>query len=200
VRLSLANIKAVKYACLNFHYQKKVPALVNIAHNIYNDSDEWCGCIVYNRAIGKHIASSMSYTLELIRVALNGKQEFTSKAISMSINKLKKEHPEIHLLISYADSEQGHYGTIYQATNWYYINSYKTDDKYIDDNGVVYHRRTISKSGFVKHFGQYVKCRKFSDLQRIPQGKKHLYYYPLTKEMKQICEQIKKPYPKKTTS
>lgn len=198
MKLSLANGKAIKYACENFHYAGKQPAVVKKAYNIYNDSNDWCGCIVYNYPKGKHIANRMTDCYELIRVALNGKQEQTSKAVSMTIKDIKKNNPEIKLLISYADTDQGHNGTIYQATNWYYIDKRKTGDCYQDPKtGKLYHARVLSNTGLKKQFGRVVRVKTMDSMTRIKKGYKHLYYYPLTKELKEVCEQIKKPYPKK---
>ena len=58
--------------------------------------------------------------MELVRVALNGKQEKTGSAVAKSLWLLKKKAPVVRLVVSYADSEQGHSGIIYQATNWIY--------------------------------------------------------------------------------
>jgi dTDP-4-dehydrorhamnose reductase len=57
---------------------------------------------------------------ELIRMALNGKHESTSKVLASAIKLFKKDNPICKLIISYADTGQGHKGVIYQATNWIY--------------------------------------------------------------------------------
>lgn len=44
-----------------------------------------------------------------------------SQAISLGIKWIKKFHPEIKLLVSYAGRKEGNYGYIYQATNWEYL-------------------------------------------------------------------------------
>ena len=46
------------------------------------------------------------------------------------VNKVnKKQIPLCKLLISYADFWQGHYGIIYQATNWYFVENIKSSGK-----------------------------------------------------------------------
>lgn len=47
MRLTKAKAKAVKYACENFHYSKCTPSC-QYAYNVYNDNEEWCGCIVFS--------------------------------------------------------------------------------------------------------------------------------------------------------
>lgn len=46
MRLTQANSKAVEYACKHFHYSLSVPA-VQFAYNVYNEQNEWCGCILF---------------------------------------------------------------------------------------------------------------------------------------------------------
>ena len=82
MRLTLANAKAIKHACLKFHYAKSVPS-VQYGFNVYNDDDEWCGVICYGGGatpnIGKPFGLMQGEILELVRVALNGKQKTTFK-------------------------------------------------------------------------------------------------------------------------
>ena len=44
-----------------------------------------------------------------------------SQAISLGIKWIKKNLPNIKLLVSYAGRKEGNYGYIYQATNWEYL-------------------------------------------------------------------------------
>ena len=44
-----------------------------------------------------------------------------SQAISLGIKWIKKNRPDIKLLVSYAGRKEGNYGYIYQATNWEYL-------------------------------------------------------------------------------
>ena len=46
MRLEKASYKAVKYACLNFHYAKVCP-VVWIAYAVFNNINEWCGVITF---------------------------------------------------------------------------------------------------------------------------------------------------------
>ena len=48
MRLELASNKAIKYSCLNFHYAKSVP-VNTFAYSVFNDNNEWCGCVVFGR-------------------------------------------------------------------------------------------------------------------------------------------------------
>ena len=201
MRLEKASYKAIKYACINFHYAKRLPAQPMVGFSCFNEKNEWCGCIVYNNGMnnqGKMFGLSIGQTSELVRVALNGKQSSTSKYVAMSIRLFKQQNPLCRLLVSYADSDEKHYGTIYQAMNWYFIGSKKTSDKFIDPKtGKDIHSRSTSKSGITSQFGVIKRVPKTSELIRIKKGVKHKYIYPLDKKFIPMCKEMSKPYPKK---
>lgn len=190
MRLEIASTKAVKYACLNFHYAKVVP-LVRLAYSVFNDKGEWCGVITFGGGAGANMGKpyklNQGQYLELTRMALNGKQESTSKAMSIAIKLIKKHNPQIQLLMSYADKGQNHYGTIYQATNWYFVEENETSGKDYFYKGKWRHDRTLN--AYSKIFLSTLESRKRSG--------KRKYLFPLNKKMKELCEEIKKPYPKK---
>lgn len=56
MRLTRATKEAVKYACLHFHYAKAVP-VNTIGYNVYNDSDEWCGVVLFGSGACNHIGN-----------------------------------------------------------------------------------------------------------------------------------------------
>ena len=156
MRLTPATKEAIRYACLHYHYAKAVP-VNTVGYNVYNDSYEWCGVILFgtgaNNRIGSEYGLLQGQILELVRVALNGKQERTSQAVAMALKQLKKDCPLCRMVVSYADCDQNHLGTIYQATNWRYVGTSmenQQDSSWIV-NGKRRHGRIIS--GWVKQRG-----------------------------------------------
>lgn len=187
--LKKASSKAIKYACMNFHYAKTVPA-ASVGYSVFNDKNEWCGVILYGGGasanMGKPYNLRYGQYLELVRMALNGKQESTSKAMAISIKLLRKHCPTVKLLISYADKGQNHFGTIYQATNWYFVEESESSGVDLFYNGKWVHDRirgTMSK-------------KLVDSLPKRKRSGKRKYLYPLDKEFVNYCEKIKKPYPK----
>ena len=162
MRLEKASQKAIKYACMNFHYAKSLP-VNTFGYSVFNDTGEWCGVILYGIGANNNIAKSYNLNqgevIELVRVALNGKHQTTSKALSLSLKLLKKDLPLVKLIVSYADKDQSHVGIIYQATNWYYTGdsmNNSTDSSWII-KGKRYHGRIISdwikrKGGLIYFF------------------------------------------------
>lgn len=190
MRLQKASSKAIKYAIMNWHYSKIVP-ICQCSFSVFNNANEWCGVICYSLGANKNISNPYGLTqgsvCELVRVALNGKQESTSKAVSLSISLLKKKCPIIKLIVSYADTEQGHCGTLYQATNWYYTGASRGSVPLL--NGKKIHKRTYSSV-----HGSY------SGVTMIRTKDKHKYIYPLDKSLIPLCMSLSKPYPKKNAS
>ena len=69
----------------------------------------------------------------------------------MCIRELKKDFPEIKLIVSYADTQQKHLGIIYQATNWIYTGVSIAESFVID--GKKTHSRSIKpKHDWTSHF------------------------------------------------
>lgn len=147
MRLEKASYKAIKYACLKFHYARSVPANP-FGYCVFNEKKEWCGVVVFGTGsihnIGKKYSLSQGQCIELVRMALNGKQHKTSKCLAMALKLIRKDLPLLKLIVSYADSEQNHKGIIYQATNWLYTND--SIDKNLLVDGVRTHRRSFSIS------------------------------------------------------
>lgn len=194
MRLEKASYKAIKYACLNFHYSKSVP-YCSTGYSVFNDKNEWCGVVLFNRGSrngGKPYELVIGEFAELIRMALNGKQESTSKVLSLAMKIFKKNNPICKMLISYADTGQGHKGIIYQATNWFYEGEIIPSRPFFKDaNGKMIHSRTAAK---MKEQG---KIKNYDDgLERITNTNKHRYIYPLDKSLIPLCKSLSKPYPK----
>jgi hypothetical protein len=192
MRLEKASKKAVQYACIKFHYAKVVPAQY-IGYSVFNDLGEWCGVILFGGGAGAYMGKpyGLNYGqyLELTRMALNGKQESTSKAMSIAIRLIKKDCPTVKLLISYSDKGQNHYGTIYQATNWYFVEENESSGKDYFYKGKWRHDRTLNE--YPKEFLSKLESRKRSG--------KRKYIFPLDKSFIHLCKGLSKPYPKQAS-
>lgn len=200
MRLTIANAKAIKYACLNFHYAKSVPS-VQYGFNIYNDTEELCGVICYGGGatpnIGKPFGLAQGEILELVRVALNGKQKTTSECVSASLKELHRINPLIQMIISYADIDQEHAGTIYQATNWLYLGrmNENTRSAFII-NGKKMHPRTIGSMGGTQSL-QWVRENLDKNAEEFISKGKHRYIYCFNKKLRKRWLKETLPYPKK---
>ena len=187
MRLEIASNKAIKYACMNFHYAKAVPTY-SIGYSVF-ENNNWCGVVLFGGGASVNMPTKFNLRngqyLELNRMALNGKQSSTSKVLSIAIKLIKKECPTVRMLFSYADKGQKHAGIIYQATNWYYIENIESSGTEYLLNGIWKHDR-----------GRYNWGVDFKKLPKRKKAGKHKYIYPLDKTLIPLCKSLSKPYPK----
>lgn len=191
--LEKASPSAIKYAVMNWHYSKSVP-VVNLGYSVFTDDREFCGVICFGRGatnkIGSPYGLQSGQCIELIRVALNGRQQTTSKALSIAMRLVRRDVPLAKMLVSFADTEQDHLGIIYQATNWHYVGMSKAADEYIV-NGRRMHGRSLRAK-----YGSHLNI----DHEIVKGSVKHRYIYPLDKSLLSLCKKIAMPYPKSERS
>lgn len=180
IRLFKATPEQIRYSCLYFHYAKTIPSC-QLGFSCF-DNLTFLGVILYgggaNNNLAKKYGLLQGQIMELVRVALNGKQEFpTSKYVALSIKLLHKHKPLVKMLISYADTKQGHKGIIYQATNWIHDGMVDSESAVDPKTGEVKHTRSLhSKYGSIKGF------------KRVKDMPKHRYIYPFDENLRRELE------------
>ncbi len=192
LKLDWATHKAAKFACENWHYAKKMPVNKTVKIGIWEDF-KFIGVIIFSPgatpSLYKTYNISQQQGCELTRIALTIHKTPVSKMLSLALTFLKKSNPGMELVISFADTKQGHHGGIYQATNWIYV-GVAGPRRLPKLKGKFIHERSLSvlvKSGKAKR----------SDCEWVKAEPKHKYLYPLNNEMKFKIETLRKPYPKR---
>lgn len=200
--ITKATPEAIRYACMNFHYAKAMPT-IKYSFNVYNDKNEWCGVILYSFGATPNIAKPFNLNqgevIELVRVALNGKQECTSMAVAMTLRELHKIAPQIKIIVSFADCDQNHNGTIYQATNWIYLgltNENKRGGFII--HGKKVHPKTVYSWG-MKQSLEWIKANVDANATEFITKGKHKYIFVFDKRLRKQYMKQAKPYPKNET-
>ena len=200
ITLKRAIPEAIRYACLNFHYAKVVPS-AQYAYNVYNEQGEWCGVIIYGVGANVHIATPFGMAngevLELVRVALNGKQPCTSECVAASLKQIHKDAPQVKLVVSYADMDQEHIGTIYQATNWLYLGNMNVGGRggfWI--NGKRMHPKSVHSRGWVESV-EWLKANVDPCAREIKTKGKRKYIWVYDKKLRKEWQKKALPYPKK---
>ena len=188
-----ATYKAVKYACEHWHYSKSVPVGKLVKIGAWEDG-HYIGCVLFGRGatshLGKPYGLKQTECVELVRIALTTHKTPVSRIIRIALKFLKEANPNLRLIVSFADKEEGHHGGIYQATNWIYSGT-SADCMFPIINGEKVHPRTLSimvKSG---------KFKKRSDVPHVISKGKHRYLMPLDKKIRKQILPLSKPYPKK---
>lgn len=160
------------------------------------------GAVIFARGANRHIGAPYglldTQCCELVRVALSGSQKTpTSQIVSGAMRMLRQKETGLRLIVSYADRNQGHTGTIYQAMNWIYAGETPYLYRWVD--GKLYHQREVSKSGVKPYFGKPRRVPKIDECVKVVQDGKHRYLYPLDRAMRKQIASLAKPYPKRET-
>lgn len=157
------------------------------------------GVCVYGQPsppIQKHAFKDRDFQLfELARLVIQTKQK---NAASFLVGNSLKMLEAPCAVVSYADTEQGHSGIVYQATNWLYTGATKSHDKAYLVDGKRTHPMTLRDQGITDP----TRWAKENGIAMIPPMNKHRYFQ-LVGNKKQRREMLSKlqypvitPYPK----
>jgi hypothetical protein len=131
------------------------------------------GVCVYGQPsppIQKHAFRDRDFQLfELSRLVVQTKQK---NAASFLVGNSLKMLKAPCAVISYADSEQGHSGIVYQATNWIYTGATKSHDKAYLVDGRRAHPMTLRDRGITDP----TRWAKENGIQTVPPMDKHRYF------------------------
>ena len=108
------------------------------------------------------------------------------------IKQLKKDCPLVQIVVSYADSSQGHIGIIYQATNWIFIGESYAESLLI--NGKKMHKKTAHSKYGVNSVSKLKQ--KGIHAEYVRDEVKFKYIYPLNAKERNKYLSLAKPYPK----
>jgi hypothetical protein len=179
---------AAKYACEKWHYSKCVPVGKSNTIGVW-ENERYIGCIIFsygaNHNMAKQYCLDQTECVELTRIALTIHKTPVSKLVSIALKILHKKNPELKLIVSYADPEQGHLGSVYQAGNWIFTGTSLSALK-VWYKGKWAHKKTVDDAGINQEF-----------LKKRVSEPKYKYLYPLTDDMRLKIEPLRKPYPKK---
>jgi hypothetical protein len=208
LRIDYATYEAALYACKVWHYSQAIPAGKTIKFGVWYD-DRFLGVVIFaagcNSGLGCQYGLTQFEVCELSRIALREHPDvFVSQVMVQALKKLKEYCPNMKLVISYADFEQGHYGKIYQATNWIFVEKIPPK-RYWVINGKRTHSRTVTAhmKGIARREGRdgvpatIENVRKYLDplAQRKEDVGKFKYLYPMNKTMRRKLLPLAKPYP-----
>ena len=185
LKLDWCSHEAAKYAVEHWHYSRTMTKSRNNNIGVWEDG-QFIGAVIFGYSIspqiGKAFGLEQTQLTELKRVALRSHITPVSRIISISLMMLKKKNPGLRLVVSFADSEQGHNGGIYQAGNWIYIGSSQVEQRFIGGKW----RNDVPANRM-----------KLANVIKRLAPPKYKYLYPLDDEMRKQIEPLRKPYPKR---
>lgn len=157
------------------------------------------GVVVYGQPsppIQKHAFKGRDFRLyELARLVV---QTDAKNAASFLVGRSLQMLEKPSAVVSYADTEWGHAGIIYQATNWFYTGATKSHDHAYLVDGKRVHPITLRDQGITDP----KRWARENNIKTLPPMPKHRYFF-LTGEKKQraamlakLAYPIVKEYPK----
>lgn len=193
LKLDWCSHAAAKYAVEKWHYSGSLPVGKLVKVGAWEDG-KYIGCVLFaygaNNNIGKPFGVKQTEVCELVRVALTSHATPVTRITAIALRMLIKLCPGIRLVVSYADTREGHIGGIYQAGNWVFVGTSPGATEYLFD-GKWCHSMQIQT--FVR--GGKLTGRK--GLKTRQAGAKHKYLMPLDDEMRKRVEPLRRPYPKR---
>lgn len=188
---------------LGIHYAKRWPS-ISYAFGLYFDN-ELCGVVTYgtppSATLKRGIAGDgfKADVLELNRLCLkNNRKNEASILVGRSLRML----PINKIVVSFADTSQGHSGFVYQATNFIYcgLSAKRTDWKVKGKEHL--HGQTIADEfRGVENRAQAMRDKYGNDFYLEPRARKHRYIFIVGNKhyKKKVLAALKygvEPYPK----
>lgn len=181
---------------LRKHYAKRIPIII-YSLGLYDNENNLQGVCTFSYPCRMLMESTEYYLLELTRLVIN--ENLEKNLLSYFVTSCLNSLPKPIEIVSYADSNQGHHGYIYQATNWLYT-GLSSKEKKVFVSGKLQHRRTLN-SLYGTSSPEELSKKTGINIEVEEQDGKHRYFYFLgnKREVKQMKSKLKYPilpYPK----
>jgi hypothetical protein len=187
--VSLCNRKEISKFIETWHYSKNVNGLQTTYCFKLEDQGRLIGAMMYGKiamkGVWKKYADKESDIIELRRLCcIDDTPKNTESFFIGATLRWLRRNTEIKTVISYADSNFGHTGTIYQATNFTHAGM-TAGGRVILYNGKRYHDKTIRTryKGELKPFAKQIRdALESGEAKYVETTGKHIYLFNLRKE------------------
>ncbi len=197
--------ESAKWAVEHWHYSQTIPVGKLVCYGVW-ESDQFRGSIVFGRGANKDL--SRPYALdqveccELVRIALRSHESYVSEMVASALRLLKAQNPGLRLVVSFADTEQGHHGGVYQAGNWVYLGKTEIADEYIVRGRRIHGRSARAKRKSAGQNGSthpnvlaWLHDYVDPNARQIWGSSKHRYVFPLDRRIRKQIAPLALPYP-----
>jgi len=187
---------------LQRHYAKRM-CPISFAFGLYEQT-VLIGVVTYGVPASSPLRAGIcgdkwkSSVLELNRLCCENSKNNASTLVGQSLRML----PKPNIVVSYADTEQGHVGFVYQATNFIYTGlSAKRTDWRIRGKEHLHGATIADESRGQKNRAQWMRDKYGDDFYLQERSRKHRYVYfcgnkSQVKQMKADLMYKQEPYPK----
>jgi hypothetical protein len=192
---------------LHKHYAHRIPS-ISFAFGLYIDN-LLCGIVTFGTPPSSPLRNGIAgekwsdAVVELNRLVINDNSPKNSA--SYLVGNSLKLLPRPSIVVSFADTEQGHIGYIYQACNFIYTGLSANRTNWVIDGFDNLHSMTIAdKSRGKKDRAKYMRDTFGDKFKLEPRSRKHRYVYIVANKAtkKIILEDLKykqEDYPKGKT-
>jgi hypothetical protein len=185
-----------KQAVTDWHYSHSYPAGTSHRYGVWEDNT-FIGAILFgtgaNPNIGKQYSLGQLEVRELTRVALkDGHATHVTQLAADAIRQLRADKPDYRLIISYADSNQGHRGSIYMAGNWLYVGTSAARMLMVNDK-LIHPRMAYDVWGTSSLV--WLRANVDPTAHETAKLPKHKYVMPLDKAMRRKILKLALAYP-----
>jgi hypothetical protein len=199
LKIDWASIDAAKFACINWHYSKSVPAGKSVKVGVW-ENGKFIGVVMFGRGatpeIGSPYGLQQTEICELTRVALTAHSTPVSRIMSIALKFLRSKNPGLKMVVSFADVAQGHHGGIYQANGWLYLGGTQTH-RYVVHGETVHPKTLHARYGKGGQSIGWLRANVDPGASRVMSGFKHRYVMPLDSSIRDMLKSMSKPYPKR---
>ena len=190
---------------LERHYAKRM-CPISYAYGAYRDQ-ELIGVVTYGTPASSSLRIGVcgpkhsSYVIELNRLCCENSNNLASYIVGKTLKML----PKPSIVVSYADTNQGHIGYVYQATNFIYTGlSAKRTDWRVKGKEHLHGATIADESRGQENRAQWMRDKYGDDFYLQDRPRKHRYIYPCgnKRQKKAIIENLlykAEPYPKGET-
>lgn len=188
---------------LNVHYARRLPS-ISYAFGLF-DGSELLGVVTFGSPPSAPVRKGLlgpdhaHRVLELNRLVL---RENVHNRASFLVGGALRFMPEGTVVLSFADTDQKHVGTVYQATNFMYCGlSAKRTDWKIEGLEHMHNQTIVDMFKGEADRGKAVRERFGDKFQLVQRSRKHRYVYicggkKTRKELRALIRYPELPYPK----
>tara|TARA_Y100000310_G_scaffold332020_1_gene406745 strand:- start:513 stop:1253 length:741 start_codon:yes stop_codon:yes gene_type:complete len=209
LRLDWCSYQAAKYAVEHWHYSRRMPIGKLVRIGAW-EGGYYIGTLIYSTGASPQLHKVFNLSrfevCELVRVALRHHVLPVSQIVACSLRLLHKQSPKIKVVVSFADPEYGHIGTIYQAGGWVYLGR-STKGLYYEVDGHLTHNRNLAgpkgfggspADGVQKHYTKMLREGLVSGrIKKVEALPKYKYAISFDKTTKHWLLRMAEPYPKR---
>ena len=194
LHIGFCSFTAAQYAVLHWHYSRSMPVSKRVCFGVW-EAGAFVGAVVFawgaTPYIGDPFGLPMTQCAELVRVALRQHRTPVSRIVAIAVRLLVKQSPGLRVIVSYADTAEGHHGGIYQAAGWTYLGLTK------EVTGFMLAGRKLHRRAYTGHNYGAPRLKVPTAATKVHLPGKHKYVLPLDAALRAQLEPLRQPYPKR---